>query len=65
MERLGIEYDFLPRESEILPPALLGDGAAVDGRQGRVVPGDRGQEQGLLGDDQGRSRIPLMTVRLS
>ena len=32
MERLRIEYDFLPRESEILSAALLGCGADIDDR---------------------------------
>ena len=53
MERLGIEYDFLPRESEILHLHFW-EAARADGREGRAVPGDRGQEQGLLGDAPGR-----------
>ena len=49
MQRLGIEYDFLPRESEILQPALLGRGAHADAGARRAVLGDGGKEQGLPG----------------
>ena len=51
MDRLDIEYDFLPRESEILPSALLGPRLPTAQREGRPVLRDRGQEQGMLGDD--------------
>ena len=56
MERLGIEYDVLPRESEILHLKFW-DAAvrAAEGAQGDS-PGDRRQELRLLGDESRRQR---------
>ena len=51
MERLDIEYDFLPRESEILHLHFWDLGVPAAQRKGRAVLRDRRQEQGLLGDD--------------
>ena len=50
MLRLDIEYDFLPRESDILRLQFLGAGLRAVEAEGRALLRDRGQEQGLLGD---------------
>ena len=50
MLRLDVEYDVLPRESEILHLQVLGVGVrAAEGAQGDLLR-DRGQERRLLGD---------------
>ena len=50
MWRLSIDYDVLPRESEILHLQVLGHGVrAAEGAQGDLFR-DRRQEQRLLGD---------------
>ena len=50
MYRLNIEYDVLPRESEILHLKFWATGVrAAEGAQGDLFR-DRRQEQGLLGD---------------
>ena len=50
MWRLDMEYDVLPRESEILHLQILGHGVrAAQAAQGDLLR-DRRQEQGLLGD---------------
>ncbi len=46
MERLDIEYDFLPRESEILQPAFLGCGVYAAEGQGRAVFETAGKNAG-------------------
>ena len=50
MLRLGIEYDFLPRESEILHLNFWDAGLRAVEAEGRALLRKRGQEQGLLGD---------------
>ncbi len=44
MQRLSIEYDFLPRESEILHPPLLGRSPPAHDRKGRPLPRNRRQK---------------------
>ncbi len=51
MLRLGIEYDLLPRESEILHLNFWDAGLRAVEAEGRALFRDRRQEQGLLGDD--------------
>ena len=50
MERLDIEYDFLPRESEILHLHFWDAAFAKLKEQWRALLRDRRQKQGLLGD---------------
>jgi arginyl-tRNA synthetase len=57
MQRLGIEYDFLPRESEILHLHFWEQRLRAAQAEGRALLRDRGQEQRLLGDDA-RNRDP-------
>ncbi len=58
MERIGVDYDLLPRESDILGRQVLGRRLrAPEGRRGRA-PRVRGQERGLLGHAaRGRGRV--------
>ncbi len=56
MDRLDIEYDFLPRESEILRLHFWDCSLRADETEGRALLRDRGQEQGLLGDDEAEGR---------
>ena len=56
MQRLGIEYDFLPRECEILSLHFWDAGPHTHDRERRPLPGDRRQEQRLLGHAPGRHR---------
>ena len=56
MQRLGIEYDFLPRESEILSLHFWDAARALMIEKGVLYQGDGRQEQGLLGDAAGRHR---------
>ena len=75
MQRLSIEYDFLPRESEILSPPFLGRRPPTHDRKRRSLPGDRRQEQRLLGHaprrqseaiaNEGTDRLPMKTPRSS
>ncbi len=51
MLRLDIEYDFLPRESEILHLHFWDSGLRAAEGEGRALFRDRRQEQGLLGDE--------------
>ena len=51
MERLGIEYDFLPRESEILHLHFWNLAFEQLKEKRCALPGDPWQEQRLLGDD--------------
>ena len=54
MLRLDIEYDFLPRESEILHLKFWDAGLRAAQEDRRALLRNRGQEQGLLGDDAAR-----------
>ena len=55
MDRLDIEYDFLPRESEILHLHFW-DAAFTKLKEAGVLTfEERGQEQRLLGDAAGRT----------
>ena len=53
MDRLDIEYDFLPRESEILHLHFWDAAFSQAERRRRALLRDRRQEQGLLGDAAG------------
>jgi hypothetical protein len=53
MDRLDIEYDFLPRESEILHLHFLGCGVYQAQGSRRAYLRVRGQELRLLGDAAG------------
>ena len=53
MQRLGIEYDFLPRESEILSLHFWDAARQVMIERGSAVRGDGRQKQRLLGDAAG------------
>ena len=55
MDRLDIEYDFLPRESEILHSAFLGCGVHQAERGWRSYFRNRGEEQRLLGNAAGKN----------
>ncbi len=55
MDRLDIEYDFLPRESEILHLHFWEAAFELLKAEGRSVLRDRGKEQGMLGDDATRN----------
>ena len=54
MQRLGIEYDFLPRESEILSLHFWDAARELMLERGVLYLEEEGQEQGLLGDAAGR-----------
>ena len=57
MLRLGIEYDFLPRESEILHLKFWEAAFEKLKTDGRALLRKRGQEQRLLGDDASRRGV--------
>ena len=51
MDRLDIEYDFLPRESEILRLHFWESAFELLQAEGCPLLRDRGKEPGLLGDE--------------
>ena len=58
MDRLDIEYDFLPRESEILHLHFWDAAFATAQGEGRSLLRERRKEQGLLGDATARDAWP-------
>ena len=62
MLRLDIEYDFLPRESEILHLKFWDAGLRAVEADRRALLRDRGQEQGLLGDDAAAAARDQLTA---
>ena len=57
MDRLDIEYDFLPRESEILHLHFWESAFELLEAKGRSLLRDRGEKQGLLGDEAAKSHL--------
>ncbi len=65
MDRLDIEYDFLPRESEILRLHFWDAGLRAAEAEGRAVLRDRGEEQGMLGDDEAVEGVGIVVSHFS
>ena len=63
MERLGIRYDLLAHESDILRLHFWDRAFELLKESGRDPPGDRGQERGLLGAADGRGRRERPSTR--